>query len=133
MHMDHKFSEIDHETPLFKFFLVVHLQTHSEYLSSVYSILEFNDKYSLFSNIYLLMNTWFGTKNITHSLDFVVCALINLPQSENVRTIGGKKMIHFLQNRLIWLPSRQQQWKITTRGEKICEISINNNGVPEIF
>ena len=27
--MDHKFSEIDHETPLFKFFLVVHLQTHS--------------------------------------------------------------------------------------------------------
>ena len=28
--MDHKFSEIDHVTPLFKFFLVVvHLQTHS--------------------------------------------------------------------------------------------------------
>ena len=30
MHMDHKFSEIDHVTPLFKFFLVVHLQTHSD-------------------------------------------------------------------------------------------------------
>ena len=30
MHMDHKFSEIDHVTPLFEFFLVVHLQTHSE-------------------------------------------------------------------------------------------------------
>ena len=29
MHIDHKFSEIDHVTPLFKFFLVVHLQTHS--------------------------------------------------------------------------------------------------------
>ena len=28
--MDHKFSEIDHVTPLFEFFLVVHLQTHSE-------------------------------------------------------------------------------------------------------
>ena len=41
------------------------------------------------------MNTWFGTKNITHSLDFVVCALINLPQSENVRTIGGKKWFTF--------------------------------------
>ena len=26
MHMDHKFSEIDHVTPLFEFFLVVHLQ-----------------------------------------------------------------------------------------------------------
>ena len=30
MHIDHKFSEIDHVTPLFKFFLVVHLQTHSD-------------------------------------------------------------------------------------------------------
>ena len=30
--MDHKFSEIDHVTPLFKFFLVVHLQTHSDWL-----------------------------------------------------------------------------------------------------
>ena len=29
MHMDHKFSEIDHVTPLFNFFLVVHLPTHS--------------------------------------------------------------------------------------------------------
>ena len=27
--MDHRFSKIDHVTPLFKFFLVVHLQTHS--------------------------------------------------------------------------------------------------------
>ena len=29
MHMDHKFSEIDHVTPLFNLFLVVHLPTHS--------------------------------------------------------------------------------------------------------
>ena len=29
MHMDHKFSEIDHVTPLFKYFLVIHLQTRS--------------------------------------------------------------------------------------------------------
>ena len=28
--MDHKFSEIDHVTPLFNLFLVVHLPTHSE-------------------------------------------------------------------------------------------------------
>ena len=27
--MDHKFSEIDHVTPLFNLFLVVHLPTHS--------------------------------------------------------------------------------------------------------
>ena len=29
--MDHKFSEIDHVTPLFNLFLVVHLPTHSGY------------------------------------------------------------------------------------------------------
>ena len=28
--MDHKFSEIDHVTPLFNLFLVVHLPTHSD-------------------------------------------------------------------------------------------------------
>ena len=33
MHMDHKFSEIDHVTPLFNLFLVVHLPTHSAELS----------------------------------------------------------------------------------------------------
>ena len=35
MHMDHKFSEIDHVTPLFNFFLVVHLPTHSALTSSL--------------------------------------------------------------------------------------------------
>ena len=33
--MVQKFSEIDHVTPLFKFFLVIHLQTHSEGLYSI--------------------------------------------------------------------------------------------------
>ena len=34
MHMDHKFSEIDHVTPLFNLFLVVHLPTHSGLLET---------------------------------------------------------------------------------------------------
>ena len=32
--MDHKFSEIDHVTPLFNLFLVVHLPTHSDQSTS---------------------------------------------------------------------------------------------------
>ena len=33
--MDHKFSEIDHVTPLFNLFLVVHLPTHSDHRQSL--------------------------------------------------------------------------------------------------
>ena len=35
MHMDHKFSEIDHVTPLFNLFLVVHLPTVGKHLYAI--------------------------------------------------------------------------------------------------
>ena len=57
MHMDHKFSEIDHVTLLFNLFLVVHLPTHSD-IRKLLGKFQKERLYGLYADVTLVENEY---------------------------------------------------------------------------